>query len=281
MRGLTGLDKVYRRLLAVTNPVLVPLGNRAAHRAAQREPDGFAAQLDAAVARGVHYFEAQPHLEMVALFAFSRIADHTVVSELAFVQARLAEYRDTYCDPHLRLCDPAYDPEHAGAEKPPGPAPANAGEQLMLECLYADRTANDEQLLERVKALDDGGGYGTTHVLMGCAILAEFSDLARERLAPLLDTAAASLCRAQRWDRMSDLYAERVALLEWQDYHQCIMPAWITRIVRAQLPDGGWFRKPTLAARISTQHTSSLALAALLRYRAGTGGHAVLGQSQC
>jgi len=142
------------------------------------------------------------------------------------------------------------------------------GESGDGKCVYADRLETGVDILEELSELEDGGYYGTTHIVWGCLLLRRFSTLDGNRIDALMDQAIESMKRRQRTDIVGDLFAERVAFLQWAGRHDDVDRASIWRIVRAQRNDGSWGRVPSIWPQPPSQHTSCLALAALIDFRA-------------
>lgn len=253
----------YRRL----DGLLVPLENRALNWYAGVAPRAFRRRIEGAITRGLAFVEAQPALEISTLVALGRFVGEEDEPRLCFIGPRVEAYRAAYKDPHLRLLDRGYDPDRDGADRPHEFTTASLQEQRMITCIHADRLGLDESFLSELTALEDGGGYGTTHVLFGAALLAEFSTINHAAIAALEASAASTLVRAARTARVDDLFNERVAFLLWRGYDDAIEPAWVLRIALGQLRDGGWYWKRAALRPRSAQHPTCLALAALIQYR--------------
>jgi glycosyltransferase involved in cell wall biosynthesis len=248
------------------DPWIVPPANARLAARAHRDSGSFAEAIDRAIERGIAWFEGVAEWEPDSLFAFLRIVDASHHPRLAMAQAALARRRAGWNDPFLRCYDPGYDWRDADPGKRTW-MPLAPMHDLMHRAVMADRYALDARFLDELRALDDGGGYGTTHVLLGCALLRLFGSFRGDVLDREIERCVEPLVAAQAAARVGDLFSERTAFLLWQGYTDRVSPAWIARIVRGQLPDGGWYwRRPPLAAS-SAQHPTCLAVAALLLYR--------------
>lgn len=261
------VDKLYRLALRFTNPFLVPMENHMLALAGRNSSRTFESRFAAAIERGVDYFANQEALEIAPLFVFKRILAGRGERELSFVEQKLEKYRQEWQDPNLRLLDKSYDPEAEQSRRSRQWVTHNAIEQLIVKCLYADRLGLTEEFIDELAAIDDNGGYGTTHIILGAAILKEFTNFSPDRLARLIASARIRLIQAEARDRAGDLFFERALFLQWQGFPDDVEPAWIQRIIRSQRRDGGWVRRKSLFPMASNQHSSCLALSALIRYR--------------
>lgn len=262
--------------MPVADRALVPLGNARLDAEVRRLPDAFAASIDRAIERGLDWFEAVEDWEPDPLFAFQRIVDTSYHPRLALAKRGLERRRARWNDPFLRCYDPDYDWRRDARDDAQSWVPLERMHDLMHRCVMADRFGLDARFLDELRTLDDGGSYGTTHVLLGCAILRMFSAIPSALLEREIERAVEPIVRAQARTRVGDLFAERTAFLLWQGYTRRVPAAWIARLVRGQLADGGWYwRRPPLAAS-SAQHPTCLAVAALLLYRE----HVLRGRSE-
>ncbi len=256
-------EQGYRRF----DSLLVPLENRLLGWYARRAPAAFARRIQTAIDRGLRYVDAQPHLEISTLVALLRFAGVAREPRLRSLEPKLEAYRRAWRDPHLRLFDRDYDPERDGAGRPHEFETASPMELCMIACLYADRRGLGDAALQELRALDDGGGYGTTHVLFGCALLREVGACSEDARAALEASTVEPLLRAARTARLDDLYCERLAFLQWCGYHDRIEPAWMLRVALGQLRDGGWYWRRVAVRPRSGQHPTCLALSALIHFR--------------
>jgi hypothetical protein len=260
------ISKLYRLALKVTNPVFVPLENRRLAGLSRGGGGRLEEEIANAIDRGFEYFFSLEALDLASLYIFKRILSPSQVPDMGLVDRRLAEYRAKWQNPNLRLLDPEYDPNSKDARRAQVWRAPHPLEALMVKCAYADREGLTEVFLDELEAIDDGGKFGTTHIIFGAVILKEFSDFPEERLDRLIEEACSKLVRAQATSRAGNLFYERVAFLLWQGWRRHVDEVWIRRILRAQRADGGWstgrfWHAPT------KQHPSCLALASLVLYR--------------
>jgi len=251
----------------VINPFLVPLENAYLDRWASREPRLFRAEVDAAIEAGIDWFEAVRDWEIDSLVALSVFVNERHDPRLTLVKPALERYRQQWCNPLLRVIDPDYDAGQDGVGRERIYRPSSARDDLMVRCVNADRDGESEELLRELWQYVDHGGYGTTHILLGCDLLRRFGKISKTVLDESIAKTIRPIVRAERRDRFRDLYAERAAFLLWQGYGDCVQPSWILRICRAQREDGGWYRRWRPWGAASEQHPVCLALAALLLYR--------------
>ena len=89
------------------------------------------------------------------------------------------------------------------------------------------------------------------------------------RIAVFANGEAAQAARDAGADMVGaeDLFAERIMMLQWLDRHQLVRPAWILRLLRAQLPDGGWKARNMPPLGRSNQHTTIIAMSVLADFR--------------
>lgn len=265
------LGDAYRALLACTNPVLVPLENHWLARRAPRDGE-LRSAVERSIEKGLRWFEPQELLEISALFVFRRLFLQGEEPRLRFVEEKIENYRRRFKSFRRRMFDrdypydPTLDPrgEHITADDEVYAVPIDP---MMRRCLFADRLGLGEEFLEELAGLDDGGGYGTTHIVVGGLVLKEFSDIDPAKIDSVMATTIPAICAAQRNSRAGDLFAERIAALQWLGRHDLVELPWILRLLRAQNRDGGWAGRPGWRARVSNQHTSALALTALIFFR--------------
>jgi len=266
------IDGIYRKVFLSVDWFLVPLENRVLNWYVRRYPNRFRARLDACIEKSLQYFEAQPTLIADALFSFTLGINETFEPRLAPIIQKGSEYCRQWKDPHLRMLDRNYDAERDGAYCPNevNPEELSAPEKPWLTSLYADQLGLTEDYLAELEAIDDNGGYGTTHKLLACFNLKTFSTIPHEAIDLVIESTIAPMVRAQRRSRVDDVYCERVGMLqqlEQSGYHQYVQPAWILRIMRAQMEGGGWYEYRSFFRSQSDQHPSCLALTALIDYR--------------
>ncbi len=267
---------LLRAALGAGRSLWVRLSNPALEAIA-RSPGDLASRLERAIGRGIAYFAGQSELEPVALVLLGRLLQQGHEPRLAFLRDRLDAYRRRCNDPTLRLLDRGYDPSAPDRLALELTEATDPMERLMVRCMYADRSGEGRRLLGELEALEDGGGYGTTHAAWGALLLREFGAATPAELEPVAARALRQMVRLQQRSLASDLFAERIVMLQWLGHPEAVSPVWMLRLARAQNDDGGWPRRIRWPREASSQHTSSLALLALVQYchrpvRAGRDG---------
>jgi hypothetical protein len=261
------LEAAVQGLSHYAERVLVPWENRRLSARVVSARDGFARRIEAAIDRGIAWFAGAARLEFDPMFVLHRLHEAGLEPRLGFVHAHIAAYRARCNDPGLRVFDRCYDPDDPAVAHLPRVTREDPILQLMIRCIYADRLGLTEGFLDELAAIDDRGGYGTTHIVVGGTLLKSFGRIPHAAIDALLAGTLRPMIRAQRTRTVGDQFAERVMVLQWLGRHDAIEPAWIARLLDAQRPDGGWAAHGT-PAPASNQHTSTLALAALVQYRA-------------
>jgi hypothetical protein len=261
-------DRSLRAVRRMFDRVLVPVENRRLNTRFVRDRDQVLESLDQSILRGIEWFSLLPGLEMTSIIALKSVFDAGLEPQLEFANYWLDAYRQRFNNPDLRLFDKEYDPQspaHAGQVRI---APNHPMNDVMLKCLMADRNGAVDGLLRELASLEDGGMYGTTHILWGAIMLRYFGAADGARLKALADAAISVTCARQSRDRCCDHFAERMMFLQWLGRHDLIEPAWAIRLISGQRKDGGWSRHPSIYPQHSNQHTSAMALAALIIFRA-------------
>ncbi len=271
---MTIAGAAFKSIVRWSNPYLVPVANQRAARRMLEHPVEAMRQVEAAITSAIGYFAAQPSIEPAALILLGRLGRTGADPRLHFIEPRIAEFVGKFRDPYLRLLDPEYNGPTSGIMAAPNSAD-NPVLQLMERCLFADRTGDGAACLDLLAQIDDGGGYGTTHIAVGGLFLREFGAVADDAVEPLIQSVVGTLVSAQRSDRAGDLFAERIATLQWLGCEASIDPAWIKRLVNAQRRGGGWTAGPSLRSARPNQHTSALALISLVQWVAQSKGKAV------
>lgn len=248
----------------------IPLQNAFWDRYAGWFPTRFERRIELSIDRGIAYFAAIDVWEIDSLFVLRQFVDASFDSRLRMSDAALERYWQLWRNPFLRLFDDNYDVKISNQSAPNVYVPPREMHQLMMDCVNADRLGLDEHFLPKLLAMGDEGGYGTTHILLGCVFLRRFSTITKQRLDAIIDSTIPIILNAQKYSRVSDIYSERVAMLQWLGLHQSVRPAWIMRIARGQMRDGGWYWERPPMRTSSYQHPTCLAVAALLQYREST-----------
>ena len=263
------VDGAYNWIMERVDRIVMPIVDASLHAYVRTAPYRLAALVEEGISRGLEYFDAQPSLTFDAAAMVTLTVNTSFEPRLARLHDKVRAYARQWNDPHLRLLDASYDPDRPGSTDA---APFDVEvlddvEKPLLPCLYADRLRLDETFLPTLEAIDDGGGYGTTHKLLGGVILKRFSTIPAGRLDALIDSAIPLIARAQRYACATDIFSERTMLLLWFGHAHLVRPSWIVRILRAQAKDGGWRWRRSLWPQPSDQHPTALALAALILFR--------------
>lgn len=223
--------------------------------------------MEAAAARGTNWFDRHEDLTMSALFVMEIARRITGLDCFDLVHDRARIYREKFYDPGLRIVFPEYD-RRAHSHRPPvtDVRPYQVIELVMIDAMWSDR-GDAERVYEYLKALRDGGHYGSTHTMVGAMLMKNCGLDLDGRLDALLEEQAPLVAAANHGTSFAgDLFAERIFILEWSGRHDLVSPAWLMRVVSAQRPDGGWSGWNVPPEGESNQHTTSLAAAALAMF---------------
>ncbi|MFC2968284.1 hypothetical protein ACFOES_09275 [Acidimangrovimonas pyrenivorans] len=249
----------------------VPLRNERLDAAYARAPDLWLERVDRAIDRGVAWLLPQADVSMSVLFCAKRTLERTGDSRFAFLHEKAEHYRRTIRDPALRLIYPDYDdedPAYAGVPHVQGVRPYYPVELLMLDAAWADKRPQPD-ILDRLRAFADNGFYGTTHIVVGGLMLIWNGGAPAEEVREMMAETVPVIRRANEITaRAEDIFAERCMVLQWLERHDLIRPSWIIRLLRNQLPDGGWKARNMPPLGQSNQHTVIVTLAALAEFLA-------------
>jgi hypothetical protein len=228
-------------------------------------------QIDAAIDRGVAWLLPQADVSMSVILCARKTLERTGDQRFTFVREKAEHYRNTIRDPAFRMFDKDYNPDdpiYAHLPDVMQVRPYFPVELLMIDTVWADvRKAPD--IVARLKAFEDNGFYGTTHIVVGGLILLENGGAPATQVQAMMQATVDTIRRANDMTaRAEDIFAERCMVLQWMDRHDLIRPAWIMRLVRNQLPDGGWQARNMPPIGQSNQHTAIVTLAALAEFRA-------------
>jgi hypothetical protein len=262
------LADLFRSALGLVDPLLIPRANRRLNASIAAAPDRFRGRLESAIDRAIAYFEPQREMEMSALYMLTRLYRIGLEPRLAFMETLIAANMARYNNPHWRYFDRSYDPWSEVAMTRQQQIPSHPIEALMLKCLYADRLGLGEDFLWQLASTDDGGSYGTTHIVAGGLALKAFSSIPAARIDAMVQATVPAMIQTQKISRAGDIFAERIMILQWLGHHGSIERAWIQRVLDAQNADGGWPGRVSLRRHVSNQHTACVALAALVQYHA-------------
>ncbi|MCT4558974.1 MAG: hypothetical protein N4A61_13060 [Pelagimonas sp.] len=236
-----------------------------------RDPQRVLEQIDSAITRGAAWFEPQSDVSMSVLYCALGTLQRSGDARLEFVYPQMEYYRTSVRDPAFRVLDMSYDdqdPRYAALPDIMEVRPYFPVELMMIDTAWADKRDTGD-VLARLASFDDQGGYGSTHIVIGGLILLNNGgadpDKVHQLIAPQIPVIAAA---NDRTTRAEDLYAERCMVLQWYGRSDLVRPAWMMRLLRRQLPDGGWSGRNIAPEGQSNQHTSVLALAALTYFLA-------------
>ncbi|MEI4485378.1 hypothetical protein V8J36_04190 [Frigidibacter sp. MR17.14] len=241
--------------------------NRALEAAYRADPAAAQAAMEAAVGRGAAWFADHFDLSMSALLVLDQAHSQSGDARLEFVRDRTARYRERYWDPGLRCVDRSYDPEaHRHLPDIVATRPYQVIELMMIDAANIDLGGDPAHLMRYLRALSDGGGYGSTHIIVA-GLLMRRAGCTDPGIEAMIAPEVAPVARANRATSYAgDLFAERIFVLEWLGRHDLVSPAWMARLVAAQRQDGGWRGRNVPPPGQSNQHTTSLAMAALAMF---------------
>lgn len=270
--GVIG-DK-FRAVLSRCDLVLVPRANDRLRQRIEASPAAVAGEIEVALDRALDWFGRQEMLEISALMVLDDLRAAGLDPRLDFVLQRIDRYRQVHPGFRERLFDKdfAHDPtDDPYGVKLRNPADGQVFEHpldtIMRRCLYADRLGLGEEFIDELRSLEDGGGYGTTHIVVGGRLLKRLGTIDHAVIDAAMQETAERIAAAQHSARSGDIFAERIVVLHWLGRRDLIDPAWIVRLVDARLPDGGWAGRVSLRRSVSNQHTTALGIAALMQYR--------------
>lgn len=226
-------------------------------------------QIDRAIDQGVDWLLPQADVSMSVILCAKKTLERTGDQRFAFVKEKSEHYRRTVRDPAIRLFDRSYDPDAPAYRDVPDVMvvrPYYPVELLMIDTVWADvRTQPD--ILDRLRAFEDNGFYGTTHIVVGGMILLENGGAPADEVRAMMEATVNTIRRANDITaRAEDIFAERCMVLQWMNRHDLIRPAWIMRLARNQLADGGWQARNMPPFGQSNQHTTIVTLAALAEF---------------
>jgi len=226
-------------------------------------------RIDQCITRGVGWLGPQRDVSMSVLYCALQTLRHTADARFEFVRAQMDHYRATINDPAFRVLDRDYDdtaPEVANLPSVMDVRPYFDVELMMIDTAWADLRPQPD-ILERLAAFDDDGGYGSTHIVIGALILKENGGADAAALDALINSQIAVIAQSNdQTARAEDLFAERCMVLQWLGLHDLVRPSWAMRLMDRQLPDGGWTGRNIPPHGQSNQHTSVLALAVLAEF---------------
>jgi hypothetical protein len=229
------------------------------------QPSGLALSTEGSLAAAAAYFEGRGPFTPpdVAMF-FDYLHRKFGLSWASSVVQSFSAYRD---DPQFRdwqrMVIPGYASVSAllAAVRPqPWISPTNRD---MLNALYCDLVPLRRDFFARVfwSSLQDG--YDLTHAAIALEWAREQGCIGDVKLGDALRDAQVSRLLTQAAEKQiaDDLFFEIVATLYYVGARDKVEERWLTRIVQAQLPDGGWAERP---GSESNDHSTFLAYWALL-----------------
>jgi len=242
----------------------------------EADPEGWTRRADAAIDRALDWFAPQADLTMSALYVIWQSWRRGSEPRFAMIHDKIAHYRRTIRDPALRLFDPAYDPDAPGVATLPDVMqvrPYLPVELMMIEAVWADVRDPGPDFLDRLKAVADGAGYGTTHIAVAGEIMLRSGAYPEPVLRPILQSVVEPCDRANRRATLAaDIFSERAAVLYWLGEGHRVTPGQIVMLLRRQRADGGWDAPGVPPAGQSNQHTTSLAMAVIAEFLAARRG---------
>lgn len=235
-----------------------------------RNPRRYLDKIDAAIDRGCRWFAPQMDVSMSVILVALKSLGRDVDKRFEFIHEKAEHYKQTICDPAIRLFDKAYDPDAEPSRSLPDVMtvrPYFPVELLIIDTVWAD-VRHQPDIVERLRAFDDNGGYGTTHIIVGGLILLDNAGAPAAAVRELIDSTVETIRSANDVTAYAgDLFAERIMVLQWLDRHDLVRPAWILRLLRAQRSDGGWKARNMPPIGQSNQHTTIIAMVALAEFR--------------
>lgn len=256
---------VKNRYSRVTTPML----NRRLDAQFAANPGGVLDRMDRAIDRGISWLEPQQDVSMSVLLCATRTLQRTGDSRFVWIREQLERYRNTVRDPALLMFYDDYDPDDPSISHIPNVQevrPYVPVELLMLDTVWAGKRPQPD-ILDRLKAFDDNGFYGTTHIVVGGLILLENGGAPEAAVRDAIAATVEPIVRANEATTVADdIYAERAMVLHWIGEGHRIRPSWMMRLLDSQRADGGWQAANMPPVGLSNQHTTIVALAALTEY---------------
>lgn len=263
------INKLRRQFLEKLDRIILPLINFLYDKYYEKNHIRIMRSIESSIEKAIIYFENQETITFDAAATFTVIINKSYEPKLKKLDEKIKNYVIEWNDPHLRLLDSKYDTSLAAYKdkKTTDIENLNEVEKPLIKCLYADKLQLNGDYLNELQKIDDNGGYGTTHILIGCEILKQFSSISLKDINPVIDSAILKIHKDQQYSPTIDLFFERIVLLQWKGYNHVIRPSWIIRIIYSQTKNGGWCWNRSVWPQQAEQHPSCLALAALIQYR--------------
>jgi len=180
-----------------------------------------------------------------------------------FVQTRFAEFENDPVQKYYRVLidgntDVAVDYSIlTGREK--------FFDDIILPPLYCQKQPIPEATLKKIFESENLAGYDLTHHFLSLQLMKENQCLGEQKIKTAMDEAAQYMRTEQVVSSFSDLFAERIAFLQYGGYEDSIKDQWIQTIIENQSPSGAW-KDPNYFEKIDNPHTTALAVWALVQY---------------
>ncbi len=222
------------------------------------------ADIEAAIASGDAYLAANtdstPPL-LLALIDYLHRAAPEFVDEPDLSALRELAETDSQARVFLRVADPGVTTASADVE-----AQTDEVDVLTAPALYCDRFGLPADYADRIERATATGGYELTHAGLADAIAVELGCLTEDEIAPRsrrqTEALAALVLEA---GPASDLGMEAIAILFFTGRAAAVEPEWISEILAAELPGGGWANTPEPTGdQPANPHATAMAIWALL-----------------
>lgn len=238
----------------------------------EADPKGWTARADAAIDRGLAWFAPQDDLTMSALYVLWQSWRRGAEPRFGVIHEKIAHYRRTIRDPALRLFDSTYDPQSPEVRDLPDVMqvrPYLPIELLMIEAVWADARYPGPDFLQRVSAIADGAGYGTTHIAVAAELMLRSGAYPEADLQHLMQATVEPMAKEN--DRSyfaGDIFAERAVMLFWIGQGHRVKAGQVALMLDRQRADGGWDAPGVPPIGCSNQHTTALAIAMIAEFLA-------------
>lgn len=140
-------------------------------------------------------------------------------------------------------------------------------DDIILPSLYCKTIPLRNETRQKIFDVRNLSGYDATHALIAVSLLrnngCELSLI--ENVIPALKE---KILREEDSATFNDLYAERIAVLEYTGFKNGIKSEWIAGILKNQSSSGSW-KTQKLLGEIESPHTTALATWALAQYAEG------------
>ena len=222
------------------------------------------------IEKGINWILTQSDFDVGTLWVLGKLCqltDDTKFKEFYQKELTAARQKENF-KYYLKLFD-----DEVVVEKIPESRATSVSDLLIMEdWLIAAVNCKDFAPSEDVlRQLFDNrySGYFSTHQLLAIMWLKE-QGCQDDRIEPKIKEIAEQMLSEQvSEDKFTDLFVERIALIQHAGYGEKIESGWIETILDAQNEDGYWTSPPPeIDAYISDLHTTILAIWALIQYDA-------------